>query len=279
MFKKVLLCTDGSEYSQIAMETAFYLARKFSADVDALHVIENKVLDGPLFADLSGAFGATPYQDFYSQLKELYEQRAKTTLDLVEKTAHSVFVKCDTFREQGVLAEVVARYEANADLVVLGRNGENARHRSDLIGHSVEDILRRSSKPCLITLNRFHEFKKAVIAFDGSENSRHALRAGLELSKNLPLALTLIAVDTGNPEAASDALAYAVREAQKAGVPVDEQVLTGNADDEITGYCKKRGVDLIIMGAYGHTRIREFILGSTTNSVLIKSPVPVMLVR
>jgi nucleotide-binding universal stress UspA family protein len=55
--------------------------------------------------------------------------------------------------------------------------------------------------------------------------------------------------------------------------------LSGKESDEIIKYIKEGAVELMVMGAYGHNRLRELFLGSTTSHVIRKSPIPVLLTR
>ena len=80
-------------------------------------------------------------------------------------------------------------------------------------------------------------------------------------------------------ESASKILNEAIQLAQDHGLKPHAQLVHGNAESEILSHCEKAKASLIVMGAYGHTRIRELILGSTTSHVLRKATVPVLLVR
>ncbi|MDZ4816937.1 MAG: universal stress protein [Verrucomicrobiota bacterium] len=279
MFKKILLCTDGSSHAQVAQEFALALAKRLNAKVIALFVIEQRILEGPLFADLSGAIGVLPFQAFYPQLSELYHQRARIVLDQFAAKATEAGVECETLEKEGSLVSIVTEEENNCDLVILGKKGENARHTIDPVGHTLESIIRQSIKPCLVVPDKFEMFTTALVAHDGSERSRHALTAGFTLAKDLGLKVTVVSVDDGDTEQAGDALVEATTEARIAGIPVEEQMLYGDPSKEITDLALQQKAGLIVMGAYGHTPIREFILGSTTTRVILKSTVPVLLAR
>lgn len=67
--------------------------------------------------------------------------------------------------------------------------------------------------------------------------------------------------------------------AESADVEVVTSVLSGNADQEIVDYVSEHGIDLIVMGTHGRRGIRRHLLGSVTERVIRKSPVPVMAVR
>ncbi|MDD5344548.1 MAG: universal stress protein, partial [Smithella sp.] len=56
-------------------------------------------------------------------------------------------------------------------------------------------------------------------------------------------------------------------------------LLSGKEPDEIIKFIREGSVELMVMGAYGHNRLREFFLGSTSSHVIRKSPIPVLLIR
>jgi nucleotide-binding universal stress UspA family protein len=280
MYKKILLCTDGSPYAEVATDYAIWLARKLPAHLLALYVTDIRLLEGPLLADFSGAVGAQPYSALLPQLQEIERERAEAILAAVAKRCADKAVKHEVFHETGMLVQEMLKYEQRADLVVVGQRGEHARWAHEGLGSSVERLARASIKPCLVVTERFREPRRILLAYDGSEESNKALRAGIELAENLGAALALVTVcQRETEESASKVLRQAKELATNRKLTVESQLRHGDAEAEILAECDKINADLIIMGAYGHTRIRELILGSTTTHVVRKSRVPVLLVR
>lgn len=119
-----------------------------------------------------------------------------------------------------------------------------------------------------------------LLAYDGSIESNKALHAGIDLAAALGTEITIVTVCQREQEdIASKALKEAQQQALDHKLKPNVQLVHGNAEMEILNLCEKVGASLIVMGAYGHTRIRELILGSTTSHVLRKASVPVLLVR
>jgi len=83
----------------------------------------------------------------------------------------------------------------------------------------------------------------------------------------------------GGEDAAAALLEKAKQRALGGNVKANVEVLHGDPEEGILQLRETVGADLIVMGAYGHTRIRELILGSTTSHVIRKAAVPVLLVR
>lgn len=280
MIKSILFCTDGSEYSSVAGDYAIWLAQKLGARIVALHVTDVRLLEAPLLADLSGAIGAQPYQALLPQLQEMQKQRAGVILDAIADRCRKAGISCATLHRTGSLVENIADEEMRTELVVLGQRGEHAQAIGQFLGSSVERVVRRSIKPCLVTPAKFRELRQMLMAYDGSAHSSKSLQVAIELCQALNLKLSIVTVVSAPSETGvTNALEDAVRTARDHGIEPSAETLVGHAEQQILEYAERRQTDLIVMGAYGHTRIRELILGSTTSHVIRKSDVPVLLTR
>ncbi len=280
MIKSILFCTDGSEYSGVAGDYAIWLAQKLDARIVALHVTDVRLLEAPLLADLSGAIGAQPYQALLPQLQEMQKQRAGVILNAVADRCRKAGIACATLHRTGSLVENIADEEMRTELVVLGQRGEHAQAIGQFLGSSVERVVRRSIKPCLVTPAKFRELREVLMAYDGSAQSSKSLQVAIELCQTLNLKLGIVTVVSAPPETGvTNALEDAVRTARDHGIEPLAETLVGHAEQQILECAERRQADLIVMGAYGHTRIRELMLGSTTSHVVRKSDVPVLLTR
>ncbi len=281
MYKNILLCTDGSPTAENAAAHAVALAGKLKARVTALYVTDIRVLEGPLLSDISGALGAQTYNALLPQLEQIQKEKAEALLQAVKKRCADAHIECAAAHETGTLIHKLLEYERTADLVVLGRQGEHAKWLEDALGSSVERMARASVKPCLIAPGEFRPIEHILIAHDGSAESTKALRAGIGLAVDLGVGVTIITVcqKEGEEAAATKILKDAEQQALAAKLSVHAELGHGHAESEILRVCEEVGAELIVMGAYGHTRIRELILGSTTSQVLTESHVPVLLYR
>jgi nucleotide-binding universal stress UspA family protein len=280
MYQRILLCTDGSPDAAVAGDYAIWLAHKLHATVQTLYVTDIRLLEGPWLADLSGAFGAQPYPGLVPKLQELQREKADLVLGAVAERCGERGVACEMAHETGGLVPTMLQYETSADVVVLGQHGEHAQWADDMLGSSVERMVRASTKPCLVTPDEFREIARILIAYDGSAESDKGLRAGLRLAVDLEAAVNLVTVcQRENKESAENALAAAHRQALDSKLVAHAQLLHGDPEIEILNERLKVGADLIVMGAYGHTRVREWVLGSTTSHIIRKSTVPVLLAR
>jgi nucleotide-binding universal stress UspA family protein len=280
MYQNILLCTDGSPAAEAAADYAIWFGKKLKAGLRALYVTDIRLLEGPWISDFSGAIGAQPYSALLPQLQQIQREKADTVLAAVEKRCRDGGVACETTYDTGTLTQVILDNEGKADMTVLGQRGEHAAWLAGGLGSSVERVVRASVKPCLVTPDKFRQIQHVLVAYDGSEESSKALRAGIALAPALGAKVTITMVAAlGAEDSASETLQKAKQQALEAGVAATVEPLHGDPETQILELKESIGADLIVMGAYGHTRIRELILGSTTSHVLRKSDVPVLLVR
>ena len=280
MFTAIIVGTDGSPAAEAATRYAVWLASRLQSRLIAIHVTDIHILEGPLLADIAGAVGATPYPAILAQVKEFQTDRANEILQAVTQICLEQKVACETVHETGSLVHTLLDCERRADLVVLGQHGEHAQWHAEMPGSSVERMVRGSTKPCLVIPEKSRIPQKLLIAHDGSIESTKALQLGLTLATALKLDITLMTACQRDQE---DAAARILQDAHELALARDlkpqVQLVHDNAENAILNMADSTKADLIIMGAYGRTRIREWILGSTTSHVLRKATVPVLLAR
>jgi len=280
MYKRILLCTDGSPAADVAAEYAVWLARHLGSQVQVLYVTDVRILEGPLMADIAGAFGAQPYPGLIPRLQEIQREKAATILAATGKRFEQASVPFTTLHQTGKLVSLILDREKEADVVVIGQRGEHAEWTNGMLGSSVERVVRASIKPCIVTPGQARPVSHILIAYDDSPSARNALETTLTLASKLKTEITILAAcHRETEETASRALQEAHAEATKRNLPARAQLVHGDAAQQIINQAIALQAQLIVMGAYGHNRIREWILGSTTSQVLHRAGVPVLLVR
>lgn len=280
MIKTILVCVDGSKYSEAAAGAAIWLAKALGARLRALSVADTRLLEGPWLADLSGMAGAQPFQALVPQLEEILRGKARSASQSVTLAAAREGIACSAETAFGRLVEEILELERSAELVVMGQRGEGYEATGEWLGANVERVVRKSIKPCLITPEAFRPVRRILAAYDGSEHANRALYSAFELATALKAALTVLAVAPGDDEARrARLLREALDLAKQQGVGAEPLSMDGAPEARIVEVAREKAFDLIVMGAYGHTRLRELVLGSVTNHVIRTSEVPVLLVR
>lgn len=281
--KNILICTDGSNYSQEACRYGAWLSQQNNAAISVLYVTDLRQFEVPAVADFSGSLGIQPFEGMIEQLKEVEEIKSNFVKEQAFKVLADNGIKAEriTFHhETGLLVDVISDYADMADLVLLGKRGENANFASEHLGSMLERVLRSIDEPCLVTNREFKAFDKVAIAYDGSPSCEKALDylGAQEIFNDLDLHL-IVCVEGHKEDQATQRLEAGEAKLHKVGVYPTCQVLNGEVETAIADYVKHNAIDLLVLGAYGHSRIRDLLIGSTTTELLRSCHVPVLCFR
>ncbi len=275
--KKLLVATDGSAFAAAALETALALAERFSASLRLLHVVNVRLLEGPFLSDLSGMVGAAPFLNFQARVRELLHQKGETILAASREQCDRHAVPAETELAEGVVSREICRAARSCDLICLGRHGEHAAFRGLLMGSTVEEVVRGSSRPVLVAGETPRPIRKILLPYDGSQTASAALTLAVEMAGGLAAALTVLAV-AGDAQEGGLLLEEARQYTAPRELPITFRHHPGDPVPAIVETAQE-DFDLVVMGAYGHSRLRELFLGSTTAGVLARVTLPVLLYR
>jgi len=280
MIKSILVCTDGSAYGDVASEYAINLASRLKAQLTGLHVLDSRMLEGPMLSDISGMLGAEPFSAQLEQFRAIMETKGESVVKTLGESAGRAGVDLESHVRMGHPARVILEEEVGAELLILGQKGEHAELIGDLLGSNVERIVRRSCKPCLVTPSEFVPVTKILAAFDGSAISSKALHESIELALALNVPLLILTVRShASDRFAEDIAEMGIKLARAHNCAAARLVVDGRPSEQILEVAHKQGCNLIVIGAYGHSSIREWIIGSTTAHLIHQTDLPVMLVR
>jgi len=279
MIKSILVALDGSDHAEAALQHALWLGDRLRATLIGLHVIDIVSIAGSFFHDISGSLGFEPYLDFSSKMREALRERGRLILETFGRRCAERNVRCDTALEMGIVANEICDQARTADLVVIGHRGVNEQFSTGLLGSTAESVTRKSPRPVFVSPMRFKEISRPLLAYDGSQRASAAMHAAAEVASALSLPLTVLhVVREGNSDGAK-VLEEARRYLQSYGLDLTCEAVGGHPHERIVDVIDKRGYDCLFIGAYGHSRIIEMVLGSTTEFVLRNSPCPVFLAR
>ncbi|ESR26482.1 universal stress protein [Lutibaculum baratangense] len=178
----------------------------------------------------------------------------------------------------GDIVETVAELEAGADMVIVRKRGEAADFAKGHLGSNLKRIVRSSKKPIFVASRAFAPVERFLIAYDGGVSSMKALDhvARSPLFQGLKCRLLTVGNETAeNTKRLDDAR----RVLEGAGYAVDADIVPGQADTVIAQAVENERIGLLVMGAYGHSRIRSLVIGSTTTEMVRSCRIPVMLFR
>ncbi|MGQ9559365.1 MAG: universal stress protein [Candidatus Oleimicrobiaceae bacterium] len=278
MVKRILLPVDGSEYTNSVVKHGVDLARRFGGRVRLLSVVDVRIFEWVLSVGADGFVPVLPAPGYQEQSRKLLEKKAQNVLDRCARVLESEGIPYEAETIGGSPVEIICERAKQADLIVMGNRGEYARWATTMLGATLEAVTRHVTKPIMIVQQRFRTIQRIVAAYDGSEHANRALQLAGFFAERLGAKITVLNV-ADDPELGARLCAEGVEYLRAYQAEVDSASLTGRPDAAIVDFARTHNHDLIIMGAYGHSRIREAILGSTTVQIMRKSPIPVLMVK
>lgn len=276
-FKDILVHADSTPASRIRLRLASSLARRFDARLSGLHVIPRPHVP-PYFKPSA-----------VERIAELYAESARDAAARAEVLFREETERAGTKGEweciDGELAERIAERARFADLLILGQF--DAENPPELSAFPLPaKIVFGAASPILVVPNSETSSdvgNRVVAAWDGSREAARAIRDAMPLL-GVAEQVSLLAIDPvrqGHMQDGPDApqlAAHLVRH----GVQVKVNETSSGTNDvpaALLAHAAKFGADLLVMGAYGHSRIWEFIAGGTTHDLLERATIPVLISR
>jgi nucleotide-binding universal stress UspA family protein len=281
----ILACTDGSTFAPSVYQHAAWAAKRLTTGVEILHVI-NHHREHSQTNDLTGAIGMDATAELTAELANLEEAQGRVARlkgkAILEKGRQQLIeagvVGVTLTQRHGGVVETLLELEPYAELVVFGKSGDHAVLAPGQVGGHLENLIRTSVRPVLVAERTFRPIQRFLLAFDNSPSARKAVTyvAASPLLRGLECHLVMV----GRADAAHETVLNEAREQlTRAGFAVNAKLLPGSPAPVIAEQVKAAGIDLLVMGAYGHSQIREFIVGSTTTKMVRNTQVSVLMFR
>ncbi|WP_313315041.1 universal stress protein [Stutzerimonas nitrititolerans] len=280
---QVMACIDGSTQAAAVCDCAVWASQRLGSPLSLLHVLDQQRY--PLSGDFSGIIGLGSREFLLEELASLDEKRNKLALeegrmmlDAARQRAVKAGVEPTLRHRHGDLVESLRELEGDIRLLVIGKQGEDSGSEVQLIGSQLESVIRTMHRPILVTPTDFRAPASAMLAFDASATSRKGVEmlVASPLLKGMPIHLVTVSSDTHEARAALDA---ARDKLAAAGFEVHVAILEGEVEARLRDYQAEHAIELLVMGAYGHSRIRQFFVGSTTTNMLRSATTPLLLLR
>jgi len=284
MSSKIIALVDGSVYSRSVCESAAWIALRTGATIDIVHVLGRR--ETATAADLSGTIALGARSALLQELSSLDEQRARLALkrghalledaEAVVKEAGGLSVT--TRLRNGDLLETVSEFETGADMLVVGKRGEAANFAKLHLGSNLERIARAARKPVFVAARAMRPIRRVLIAYDGGSSASKAVDYVARSPLFAGLAIKLLMAGAEN-EQRNRQLQDARALLEAGGHELSVGIIPAPPETMISEAVERDAIDLLVMGAYGHSRIRSLIIGSTTAEMLRSCKIPVLLFR
>ena len=280
--KRVILSgIDGSSVSKAVCDYSAWMAKKMNLSLKLLHTIDSR--RNPAVSDFSGAIGLGSRRELLDELAETEQKEGRLLIEQGKEVLQSAknhligqgVEPSELIQRHGALSEALIDLEHEIGTLVLGIHGQDYDRRQKGIGTQLESIIRSIRRPILVVNKEFSEPKKVMLAYDGSESCKKALHLIISnvAFKDIPCHVVHVG---SNGEAL---LQEATKALSDAGIQSSSQQLQGKIEEVLSEYQVSQDIDVMLMGAFSHNRIRGFLMGSFTAKMLENTNRPLFLLR
>ncbi len=284
---RLLLSTDGSEFSEAAIREAIALAKTCSSTIYAVSV----------------AVTNREFMALAPELEERLENEVNEHLQEVKKKATQEGVACETIihvGEEPYEFIVADAKEKKVDMIIMGSQGKKG-FKKLMVGSVVGKVIGYA--PCSVLVvpkSARMAFKSILLATDGSKYSDAAAVEAMSIAKRCGSSLRVVAVVPSEAAAQLDIVhsemphelivdeelkaaeenVKRVKElAAKEELDVPGLILAGRPYEAIINTARENDIDLIVVGSHGRTGIDKLLMGSVAERVVVLSPCPVLIVK
>jgi nucleotide-binding universal stress UspA family protein len=276
MYKNLLVHIPTERPPRPAVDGSISLAMSCGAHLDAIAIGFENVSNVPYLAE-GGAAVASMFELEYERALE----RAQAALAVFEVEAKGAEISYSGRSMAGSFGEVVRMIGAAARLYDLTVVSQGEPHRSNFDNQFPQELLLQTGGPLLMFPYTFHGAFKAArigICWDGSRLAARALRDAMPLLAEADV-LTAITLNASQVPAEASPVQLAKYMARN-GLPVRTISLEANKGDvqpSILSVAADEGLDLLVMGGYGHSRMQETVFGGVTREMFRSMTVPVLM--
>jgi nucleotide-binding universal stress UspA family protein len=288
MIKTILVPLDGSKASTETLDTAFVVADRFGAHIDALHVLPKPTDVAPFMFD---RLSAKMKDTFEAEIAEdAREKAAAIRMEFEERCEHhNVSITDKPTAKKGVTAawreafgragEVLVHQARLSDMIIVARpRRSRSRVRLSPAGETLQAVMLGCGRPIMLVPPKWKS-KRIEHAAIGWNDSLEASRALAMMMSCLPLMKAVTVVTSKKRKASASVLLEYL-----AWHDIDAQVEWLRKKDMSVGeailkVCSTVGAELLVVGGFSHARARELLFGGVTRYLLANSKIVTVMVH
>lgn len=282
--KWVMACVDGSEASDAVVDYAAWIAQTVQSPLELVHTLEHGLLLD--HTDHSGNMTPNMREDLMKTLSEDERTESKRLMAegkaMLEKAKTRINVaaipQVISKQRHGTLAEALTDLEDEIRVLVLGLRGEDHADAEKGIGSQLEDTIRALHRPIFIVNGTFKQPKSMMLAYNDTDGARKALDMVCISPLYRGMQVHLVNV-SDNETQGKQLLLEAGFKLQQAGIEHQTALLSGDAQTQLMEYQQQNNIDVTVMGAFNHGKLRSLFFGSFTLKMLANNNKPLLLLR
>lgn len=270
----IMAALDDSAQQASVTDAAIWAAQRRCEGIRFIHALEEPP------AKPSG-----DANDVQTRLAKLDAQRYRLSYEhglLLLKDAAQTALQAgiediDLQQRHAALLPTLLDFSHDASLIILGRH-DNKHSQADTIGSHVESVSRRMTLPILLTTGAFEPPQSVMIAYDGRETALGLIEKISEgpILHGLEIHLVMVGEDV---PAQNDMLQQAADILDNTGGEIHTALLQGDACTALNAYQQRQGIDMMAIGAFAHSTMRRFFLGSKTLTMIATCQVPLLIMH
>lgn len=273
MIKDILVTLPMGDAPASALDYAVAVASIFGAHLTGLTFMQDKASAGSLFDS------TTTVLDDYLREMEIAAEAAKVRFEKICQregiSAESRILNAGAFSFPELLARTARRF----DLTILLQPAPDDDRSAELM---IDAVLLGSGRPILIVpffQERTITFDRVLVCWDGSRNAARAVADGMPfLTRAKQIEVVRVAIN-GSGDDGMSTLDIGHHLSRHGGAVEISKIAAHNQkiSDRIRSHAALQSADLIVMGGYGHSRLREWALGGETREMLESTAVPILM--
>jgi nucleotide-binding universal stress UspA family protein len=273
--KNLLIALDETPAAQVAVDLAIAVAKRFGSQVSGLGIVDLDYFAGSEAVPT----GASAYKLRADAARlERAHKTARGLLNALKARSTEAGIAGRMFEMEGDPVALVQSVCAQHDLVFLGRDSSFHGVDEGLVTRPVSRLLQMQSRPLIVTSQSVPQTGRILVCTDGSVAASRALQLFvlLGLARSSEIHIACVNDDTGAAQRVLDDAAAYLSLYGSAGFG-HALAASGKPEHVLLEAARTIGVDMLVMGAYGHRGWRETLLGSCTTRLLAGSPYPLFI--
>ncbi len=279
--KRVVACIDSSPCINAIAKAAAWVAHATGRELVLLHIVDYYPASQHL-GEMSGVIGFESNAMLLKELAELEQKQSQMALDfshhllqqMTDLLLEKYEIQSTRLQEQGDFLEQSLQQLTSDDVVILGRVGETASDRNKPIGSNVENFIRGANCTVMTVGEDFKIPKRFLFAYEYSPICQSMLQRICQ--SDLLKALQCHLVYVGNLD---DILQMPAQQLREAGYMVETAYRYGDVAESILSYQQEHDLELMVLGAFSHSKIHQLFLGSIATTIFRKTSVPLLVAK
>ena len=279
--KRVIACIDSSPCVQALADAAAWIAQKTGRELVLLQVLDYYPASYHL-GEISGVIGFESNAMLLKELAELEQKQSELALNysnnllkhISEQIQDKYGLATTHIQEKGDFLEQSFAVLQPDDIAIIGRVGERSAEKNKPLGTNVENFIRGANCTVMTVGESFTPPTRFIFAYEYSPTCV-AMMKRIAQSDLLRILQCHIVYVGDHIDVLKDASHY-LTQAGLDVVPIDRY---GDVADNILQYQSEMGIQLIVLGAFSHSKLHQFFLGSIATTIFRKSKVPLLVAR